>query len=306
MIQIGGFVDKVAALPARRHIDGWARHNPPEARFVELDRCWIRYRVAGGGPDTVVMVTDAPLTISDYDPVINLLSSRFKVIVLEAPACGFSLPKLNFDFSYEGWTQAFIDALDALKLGPVHLVIPCVAGLCGIGIANKRPDLVKSLVVSQTADWSSERKWAHSLGSLGMFQIPVWGQLLMLKFKRSRWDQRLPFIVGQGADRFLPNIMSSLSRGACYCMASAGMYLLTDRCPSVVRPVSQPSLAIWGLKDRGHAAAKTDMHSISALLPNAELKMLDDVGHWPEAENPLQFSRILFEFIDHGAKAAGP
>jgi pimeloyl-ACP methyl ester carboxylesterase len=185
------------------------------------------------------MVPDAPLTISDYDEVINQLSPRFRVCVLEAPACGFSFPKLNFDFSYEGWTQAFIDALEVLKLGPVHLVMPCVSGLSGIGIANKRPDLVKSLTVSQTADCAPERKWAHSLGRLGMFQIPIWGQLLMLKFKHSRWDERLPAIVGRGADRFLPNITSSISQGACYCMASAGMYFLTHERPSVVRPVAR-------------------------------------------------------------------
>jgi pimeloyl-ACP methyl ester carboxylesterase len=244
------------------------------------------------------MVTDAPITISDYDDLIGLLSPRFRVIVLEAPACGFSIPKLNFDFSYEGWTQAFIDTLDALELGPVHLVMPCVSGLSGVGIANKRPDLVRSLIVSQTADWSPERKWAHSLGRLGMFRVPIWGQLLMLKFKQSRWDERLPLIVGQGADRLLPNLTASLSHGACYCMASAGMYFLTHTCPSDVRPVRQPSLAIWGLKDRGHVAAKTDMNSVSALLPSAEVKLLEDVGHWPEVENPSQFAQILTDFID--------
>jgi len=298
VLQIGGLVDKLAAIPARKHIDGWARENPSDAKFLDLRTCWIRYRQVGAGPETVVMVTDAPLTISDYDQILKLLSPRFKILVLEAPACGFSLPKLNFDFSYQGWTQAFIDTLDALKLGPVHLVMPCVAGLSGIGIANKRPDLVRSLVVSQTAAWLPERKWAHSLGALGMFDVPIWGQLLMLKFKQSRWDERLPNIVGQGADRFLPNITASLSRGACYCMASAGLYFLTHKCPSAVRPVTLPSLALWGMKDRGHLAANTDMHSISALLPAAEIKLLDDVGHWPEAEDPGQFARIFTNFID--------
>src|SRR5262249_41413708 len=151
---------------------------------------------------------------------------------------------------------------------------------------------------SQTADWLPERRWAHSLGALGMFSVPIWGQLLMLKFKHSRWEQRLPNIVGRGAERFLPNITASLARGACYCMASAGMYFLTHECRAGARPVHKPSLAIWGLRDRGHAAARTDMKSISVLLPNAEVKMLDDVGHWPEVEDPAQFARIFFDFTD--------
>jgi pimeloyl-ACP methyl ester carboxylesterase len=76
------------------------------------------------------------------------------------------------------------------------------------------------------------------------------------------------------------------------------MYFLTRERPSIMRPVAKPSLAIWGLRDRGHAAAKTNPNSILALLPNAQVRILDDVGHWPEAENPLQFAHIFFDFVD--------
>jgi pimeloyl-ACP methyl ester carboxylesterase len=297
LVQIGGLVDTIAAIPSRRHLRGWAMQNPSDARLLELGDCWIRYRIAGSGSQTVVMVADAPLSIGDYDELIELLRDRYRIVVMEAPACGLSLPKLNFDFSYRRWTAAFIAALDALKLGPAIFVSPCVSGLSGIGIANMRPDLIRGLVVAQTADWTEERTWAHSLGSLGLFKVPVWGQLVMLRAKHARWDQRLPAIVGERPERFLPNINATLQHGACYCMASAGMYFLTRQCPHEVRPIKQPGLALWGLKDRGHIAAKTDMRSISRLLPNAEVRVLDDVGHWPEVENPAQFARLLDEFV---------
>jgi hypothetical protein len=88
LLQIGGLVDKLASIHARRHISGWAQCNPIDAHFLELRTSWIRYRTAGIGAETVVMFTDAPLTISDYDRLMALLGKRFKVYVLEAPACG--------------------------------------------------------------------------------------------------------------------------------------------------------------------------------------------------------------------------
>lgn len=296
MLQIGGYVDKLAALFVRRHMKGWAMRNPADAQLLELDNCWIRYRIAGDGPP-VVLFPDAPLTLDDYNPIADALAPHYTVVVAEAPACGFSLPKMNFDFGFDSWTSALIATLEKLKLGPAVVVTPCVSGLMGIALANRRPDLVRALVVPQTAAWVPQRKWAFSLARLGLFTVPVWGQFLMLRFKHTRWDARLRTISAKRIDEFLPNIAKTVSHGACYCLASAGMYSLTKDAPADVRPVRIPALSIWGTKDRGHRNAGTDMTSIRTLLPNAEIVMMDDVGHFPEAENPAQFVRVLDGFI---------
>ena len=44
-------------------------------------------------------------------------------------------------------------------------------------------------------------------------------------------------------------------------------------------------------------AAKTDMDSVGALLPGARIEMLNNVGHWPEAEDPEQFVRLFLDFV---------
>ncbi|MFZ5732345.1 MAG: alpha/beta fold hydrolase [Pseudomonadota bacterium] len=296
MLQIGGYVDKLAALFGRRHMKGWALRNPADAQLLELDNCWVRYRVTGNGPP-LVLFPDAPLTLDDYNPIAEALAPHYTVVVAESPACGFSLPKMNFDFRFDSWTTALIATLEKLNLGPAVVVTPCVSGLMGIALANRRPDLVRALVVPQTAAWAPQRKWAFSMARLGLFTVPVWGQLLMLRFKHTRWDGRLRTISVKRIDEFLPNIAQTVSHGACYCLASAGMYTLTKDAPADVRPVCTPALSIWGTKDRGHLNAGTDMTSIRTLLPKAEIVMMDDVGHFPEAENPGQFVRVLNDFI---------
>jgi pimeloyl-ACP methyl ester carboxylesterase len=58
---------------------------------------------------------------------------------------------------------------------------------------------------------------------------------------------------------------------------------------------SLPSLIVWGDADpiipvrHGHAA--------HAAMPGSRLELLEGAGHFPQAERPAEFARLLADFI---------
>jgi len=57
-----------------------------------------------------------------------------------------------------------------------------------------------------------------------------------------------------------------------------------------------PTLLIWGARDR--AVLPASAGPLKAKFRNAELVILEDAGHLPYEEVPVQFNRIVLDFLD--------
>ena len=64
-------------------------------------------------------------------------------------------------------------------------------------------------------------------------------------------------------------------------------------------PFSQPALAVWGMNDRSHR--KSDKRSLLNIAPHALYVERENVGHFPEIEDPEWFEALLKEFLRDGA-----
>ena len=40
-----------------------------------------------------------------------------------------------------------------------------------------------------------------------------------------------------------------------------------------------------------------DFEEIQKKLPNSEIKTIENVGHWLHAENPLEFYKLVMDFV---------
>lgn len=112
-------------------------HSRPDIRYVRFPECIIRYRVSGSGPQTVVLATDPPVAIEQYDALIELLKPDFRVVVLEIPGFGFSLPLSGFRFDFATLNDVVARFLAQLDFGPYILAFPCVAAYGAIDIAAR-------------------------------------------------------------------------------------------------------------------------------------------------------------------------
>jgi len=67
--------------------------------------------------------------------------------------------------------------------------------------------------------------------------------------------------------------------------------------PTVAAPYSGPTLFIKG--SESDYLGKNDTDAIMNQFPQATLKILSGTGHWPHAEKPQLFDRILGDFLDY-------
>jgi len=75
-----------------------------------------------------------------------------------------------------------------------------------------------------------------------------------------------------------------------------GSYGAVACAPNITQPFEQPTLFIKGMNSDYILAQ--DQTEIMELFPNAKAKLIEGAGHWPHAEKPLVFTKILKDFLD--------
>jgi pimeloyl-ACP methyl ester carboxylesterase len=279
-------------------LQGRGRRPPtgPGTTLIDLPRATVRVRVAGSGPHTIAIVPDPPNVIEHYDRLIEVLSSDVRVVCLEAPGFGFSVPKPDFDFGVDAQVETIAALLARLGFGPYTLAFPCFAGLVAVRLAAHHPELVSHVVLVQTASWTEEIGWVRRVDSRGMLQTPFVGQLLTSFGKRrvARGWYRAALPRGADAAPFLRPALDAFDHGASYCLASAFQAAVRQPEPRL-RAVRQPALVVWGGADRTHR--HTDKRSILAYAPHADWAEFDAAGHFPDLEQPERFRDELLHFL---------
>ena len=72
-------------------------------------------------------------------------------------------------------------------------------------------------------------------------------------------------------------------------------YMFNPRLPQFLPRVKTPSLVVWGREDRIVPVECGEQYA--RLLPNARLKVLEACGHQPPVEQPVEFAKLVLEFL---------
>lgn len=282
----------------RRHtlLNGAASHSRRDIHFMHLPTTSIRYRLAGSTGPTLVFATDPPVMLEHYDALIDELSRDHRVVVFEVPAFGFSVPANRMDLHFPAATASMRDFLQRLGLGPYVLALPCVIGYSSISIAASDPALVAAVVMIQTPHWHEEIRWKHGRDPKHILGRPYVGQLLLKWLKAKRAGGWYAAALGdpKRLTEFLEPTLKAFRHGALFSLATAFQQYLVEQEPAL-KPVSQPTLVVWGDADRSHC--HTDKSSSLRYAPHAQVHHFKDAGHFPELEQIQRFSSVLREFL---------
>lgn len=282
----------IAPWRRRRILGSAAAHSRPDIRFMELSDCTIRYREAGTRGPCIVLCADPPVPLEVYDELIALLARDYRVVVLEMPAFGFSLPRASLQLSLPAASATVERFLRQLARGPYLLAFSCVPAYVALWIAARAPELVAGLVVIQAPHWDEELHWKARRDPRQMLARPWLGQVLLKLLKRRRAGAWYQFAIGQRqfVAPFTAATEHALAHGACFPLASAFQQFLVAGAPEI-EPPRQPALVVWGGADRSHA--QTDKDSIRRHLPQARIEHFDSAGHFPELEAPQRFADLV-------------
>ena len=104
-------------------------------RMVRVSHGDVRVRVTGAGSHTVVFVCDMPALIEHHDRLFTLLEPRYRVVCMELPGMGFSVPGSAFCFTLVEQAGAVEQVLRALGVRACTLAFSCVNGY----LARRKP-----------------------------------------------------------------------------------------------------------------------------------------------------------------------
>ena len=117
--------------------------------FIDVKGVKAHYIEAGEG-ETFVMIHGGGTLGTGWGPTVNYLCDYFHAVAPDTIGSGMTLARGPQDFSGSAQGDFLIDFIEALNVGPVHLAGQSHGGFLVQYIAQKRPDLVKRLILSNS------------------------------------------------------------------------------------------------------------------------------------------------------------
>jgi pimeloyl-ACP methyl ester carboxylesterase len=260
-----------------------------ETRRVGVAERAIAYRRAGAGAPLVLLhgfLCDSRV----WRPQHEELAAEFDVVAWDAPGTGRSRDPPP-SFAMADWAVALTDFLEALNLGPAHIVGLSWGGLLAQELFRLAPERVRTLVLADTyAGWKGS--FGEMTAQQRLTRCEHEASLPPEEFVR-RWvpveffsEAAAPEVVAEMAEvvrDFHPLGFRLVAR-------SLAETDTTDLLPSV----DVPTLLLLGERDRRsplEVAAAFD-----AAIPHAQLRVIPNAGHVSNMERPADFNSEVRRF----------
>ncbi|BCQ07164.1 alpha/beta hydrolase [Mycobacterium heckeshornense] len=272
-------------------------------REIETDAGVLRYHEAGDGPPLVMLHGSGPGVTGwrNFRGVLGTFAEQYRCLVLEFPGFGVS-----DDFGGHPMLTAFdavVRFVDTLGLAAVDIIGNSMGGAVAINYAIAHPERVRRLVTiggigrnifspgppegirllqEFTEDPTRERliRWLHS-----MVYDPavVTGELI-----EERWRHATdPKTLAAARRMYAKEAFAQMTRAMDASEAPQPW--------AVMHRVKAPTLITWGRDDR---VSPLDMALIPMrTIPNAELHVFPNCGHWTMIEAKDAFVSVVLAFL---------
>jgi pimeloyl-ACP methyl ester carboxylesterase len=260
-----------------------------EPQTIELDDQPVFLLRAGHDDVPVLYLHGVPTSADDWTAFLEQGGG----IALDLPGFGRSGKRGDGDFTVEGWARWIPRVLDALGVERVRL---CVHdwGAAGLVWAVREPHRVERVAVINGAPLVGGLPLARvgrmlalpGIGEIGVGLATPWVLRRMLRKGIAEgaeppqaWFDDVGARFDQGTQRALLRLLRAATPAA------------REEAGRALRTLDVPALVAWGARDPWFPTRHGQAYA--AVLPQSELVVLPDAGHWPWLEDPALVGRIL-------------
>ncbi|MEZ4317901.1 MAG: alpha/beta fold hydrolase [Myxococcota bacterium] len=267
--------------------------------FRTIDGCRIWVEDTGGDGPIVAMSHGLLWSAEMYRPQIDALAGQYRVIAWDHRGQGRSDVPEGRSVSIEQVTSDAIAILEPLGQ-PVHFVGLSMGGFVGMRVAARRPELVRSLVILESA--ADPEPTAH---------LPKYGRLMwaarLLGVRRWLARQVLGIMCAEAfvsdparADDVERLTLALMDNRRSIYKAVRGV-LEREACEEELAHIRCPTAVMHGTGDR--AIARERARAMFERIEGAVWVDIQDAGHTSTLEQPEAVTAALIAFLDGVATA---
>lgn len=254
-----------------------------------LTRPWgaMHYQVQGDGP-AVVFANSLGTDLRLWDAVLPLLPG---IRAIRFDKRGHGLSSCGPQDGIDGFADDAAALIEAVAGGPVVFIGLSIGGMIGQALASRRPDLVRALVLSNTAaKMGTPEAWTARINAVRAGGIDSIGDAVM-----ERWFG--PTFRATPALSLWRKMLTRTDAGgytaACAAIADADLTASTAQ-------LSLPVLAIAG--DQDGASPPDLVRGTAALIRGAAFHVIPGAGHLPCVETPAAWAALVAPFLKEHAR----
>ena len=276
-----------------------AKYTNAASSFISVDGMEVHFRDEGDQTDTIpiVLIHGTASSLHTFDTWTDSLKKSNRVIRMDLPAYGLTGPFPDRNYSMAHYTEFLKKFLTALKIKQCVLAGNSLGGQIAWNFTLEQPEMVKKLILIDAAGYPLSSKSVPVAFKIG--RTPVLNKVLTyitprfivkasvenVYFDKSKVTESL-------VDRYFELTLREGNRQAF--VDRFKMAKDTSAYKNIKR-IQQPTLILWGAKDL--LIPVENASKFHKDLPINTLVILDNNGHTPMEESPMESLKPVLDFL---------
>ena len=292
LLLIGAYVYR--DVPAAQVEAKWAQ---PPSEFVTIDGVRMHVRDEGSGP-VVVLLHANYSSLFMWQPWVEALTDRYRVIRIDLPAHGLTGPEPSGNYTLERIQQLFERFVDERGLTRFTVVGTSIGGTVAMRYAADHPERIERLVLISPGSLEPRVRGRTTPANLPR-AADILGYVLPKSFTRFMLtnDYGDPARVTEAVvDEWYEMWMREGNRLA---MLNLLRQYVSGGVEEKIRSVRVPVLLIWGEKNkRVPVSLAYETRALLENSPEVRLEILPGIGHMLVQEAPQQSAQLIRRYLD--------
>ena len=233
-----------------------------------------------GGTDNLLLLHGLFGALSNFEGILDAFGTRYNVIVPILPIFEMPIRKV----SLSGLVDHVADFVEYKKYKKLHVLGNSLGGHISLLFTLAYPKLVSSLILT-----GSSGLFENAMGST----FPRRGNYQFIKEKTES-----TFFDPKVATKELVDEVYEIvnDRNKAIRVIATAKTAIRHNVGDRLHSIKAPTLLIWGNQD--NITPPFVAEKFAELIPNSRLYFLDQCGHAPMMEHPVQFNEYLDEFLE--------
>jgi pimeloyl-ACP methyl ester carboxylesterase len=282
--------------PEKKRITNTVR-NDSGSEFIKLSEGWTEYELAGPeNGEPVILIHGLSVPMFDWDRQFYILAeSGYRVLRYNHYGRGLSdRPRGNYDAGR--YIRQIEDLMASQNWTRTHIIAHSMGGAIAAEFVKAHPESVDHLVLLAPALYMAEGNTGITL-----IRIPLLGDIMAMTALSGLLASRAEALFEAARIPEAEEYKNAFREQIVYYGFSRSVKslfrhdLVKDLSDAYRTLDGRKTLLIWGSRDE--SIPEDHIKTIESLVPDLELKVLDDVGHMLNMEASQTVNPLILDFL---------